>query len=178
MILLTMLAAGALVLASAACSGDDGKDDEPGDKASDTAGVLDPKEQKKRAAQQKPCTAEVSTTGAYDAEWDGKAVVRTGGKAEGDPGPKAVYTLTDKKNRVALYSPGSEFKGSVSLSVGEIAYSSDPADAGSFEIDKRGKQAHVEATLTSTDGETVDLVADFTCGKKGKKNKKTKQKQR
>jgi hypothetical protein len=167
--LLTILTVCCLFLAATACSGDDDKDKDAGEKASDTAG-LDPKEQKQRIAQTSGCTAEVSTTGAHEASWEGKAEVRTGGKAVDDPGPKAVYTLTDGKNRVALYSPGDEFKGAVQLSVGKTAYASDPADAESFDIDEKGKEAHVEATLTSIDGSTIDLAADFTCGKSKKKS--------
>ncbi len=161
------MAACSLVLATAACSGDDGDDgDNDGKKPGEAATSTDPKEQKKRAAKTTPCTAEVSTTGAYEAEWGGKAEVRTGGKAVDAPGPRAVYTLKDKKNAVSLYSPGAEFKGSVTLYVGDTAYSSDPAEAESFDIDQRGKRAHVETTLTGIGGDTVDLVADFTCGKK------------
>ena len=166
--LLTILAAGSLALAVAACGGDgdgDLDDNEPG--AAETSN--EPTEQPKRAAKTKPCTAEVSTTGAHEAEWGGKAEVRTGGKAADAPGPKAVYTLTDKKNEVSLYSPGNDFKGSVTLFVGKTAYSSDPADAASFDIDKRGEEAHVETTLTGVGGDTVDLVADFICGKRNKK---------
>jgi len=163
-----ILSACSLVLATAACSGDDDKD--KGDKEpADAATSTDPKERRKRIAKTTNCTAEVSTTGAYEAEWGGEAQVRTGGKTVDATGPKAVYTLADKKNRVSLYSPGPEFKGSVSLSVGDLAYSSDPADAESLDIDKRGKSASVDVTLTSIDGQTVDLVADFTCGKPKKK---------
>jgi hypothetical protein len=165
-----ILSACSLVLATAACSGDDEKDKGKGDKEpADAAASTDPNEQRKRIAKTTNCTAEVSTTGAYEAEWGGEAQVRTGGKAADATGPEAVYTLTDKKNRLSLYSPGPEFKGSVSLSVGNMAYSSDPADAESLDIDKRGKSANVDVTLTSIDGQTVDLVADFTCGKPNKK---------
>jgi hypothetical protein len=164
-----ILAACCLFLATAACSGDDDKDnDSGGEQASDTA-TPDSKETKKRIAETTPCTAEVSTTGAYDGPWNGEAEVRTGGKPVDDPGPKAVYSLTDKKNRLAIYSPGDEFKGSVTLSVGNTAYASDPADAASFDIDEKGKSASVDATLTSTNGDKIDLEADFTCGKTKKK---------
>ena len=161
-----------LVLATGACGGDDDKDKDEGTaKTADASAGVDPKEQRKRIAKTTDCTAEVSTTGAYEADWGGKAQVRTGGKSVDDPGPRAVYTLSHRKNRVSLYSPGPEFKGSVSLSVGDIAYSSDPQDAGSLDIDKRGKSADVDVTLTSIEGETIDLVADFTCGKSKKKKR-------
>jgi hypothetical protein len=164
-----VLAACCLFLATAACGGDDDNGDESsGEKASDTA-TPDPKEAKKRIAKTTACTADVSTTGAYEGEWAGEAEVRTGGHAADDTGPKAVYTLTDKKNRLAIYSPGAEFKGSVTLSTGDTAYASDPADAASFDIDEKGRFASVDATLTSTSGDKIDLVADFTCGKTKKK---------
>jgi hypothetical protein len=169
--LLVILTACCAVLATAACSGDDdGKDKESGDKPPASRTTEDAKETKVRAAKTTPCTAEVSTTGAYEAEWSGDAEVRTGGKPVDDTGPKAVYTLSDMKNRVTLYSPGSEFKGAIALSVGDTAYASDPADAESFDIDEKGKSASVDVTLTSTGGgETIDLVADFDCGKTKKR---------
>ena len=167
--LLLVLAACCLFLATAACSGDDDTDnDSGGEKASDTA-TPDPEDAKKRIAKTTPCLAEVRTSGAYEAEWDGEAEVRTGGKPADDPGPKAVYSLTDKKSRLSLYSPGAEFKGAITLSVGDTAYASDPADAESFDIDEKGRSASVDTTLTSTSGDKVDLVADFTCGKTKKK---------
>lgn len=167
-------AAVCLVGLTAGCSGDDDGDKDKSDKTSSEGPAIDPKEAKKRTAKTAKCTAEVSTTGAYEAEWDGKATVRTGGKSADDTGPKAVYTLVDGKNRVALYSPGSDFKGSVTLSVGKTAYASDPADARSLEIDPKGRSASVDVTLTSIQGETLELVADFTCeqGKNGKGGKK------
>ncbi len=81
------------------------------------------------------------------------------------PDPLAVYELTDKRNRVSLFSPGPEFKGSISLAAERISYSSDPADAESFDIDERGKHAEADATLTSISGDEIQLVAEFTCGK-------------
>ena len=159
-----------LVLPAAGCSDDDGKDGASKDESPSAA--VDAKEQKQRAAKTTKCQAEVSTSGAYEADWKGEAHVRTGGKAVDDTGPRAVYELTDKKNRVALYSPGPEFKGSISVSVKNVAYSSNPADAGSFDIDKRGTGASVDATLTSVSGDELQLVAEFICAKgKNKKNK-------
>jgi len=165
-----LLSAFCLVAATAGCSGDDGDGDGEG-KSNKTSGApsIDPKDQAKRTAKITKCEAEVSTTGAYEAQWSGKAEVRTGGKPADDTGPKAIYQLNDKKNSVALYSPGSEFKGSISLTVqgkqGKRAYSSDPADAATFDIDKRGKHAQVDAVLTSISGDEIQLVAEFTCGK-------------
>ncbi len=164
--LLTVLAAVSLILAAAACGGDEGEGEEkPGDSATSTH----PKEQQKRNLKTATCTAEASTSGSHEAEWGGKAKVHTGGKAADDPGPKAVYTLTHKKYRLSLYSPGADFKGNVSLSIGKTSYSSDPTDAESFDIDEKGKEAHVDVTLTSIEGKTLDLVADFVCGKRKEK---------
>jgi hypothetical protein len=165
-----ILSAFGLIAATAGCSGDDGGDDT--DKAKDDPSSsisIDPKEQRERTAKTTECTAEVRTTGTYAAEWNGaEAQVRTGGKAVDASGPDAVYTLTDKRNRVALYSAGPEFKGSISLNADGLSYSSDPADAESFDIDKRGKHASVDTTLTAIDGEELGLVAEFTCGKSKK----------
>ena len=156
-----------LVLPLAACSGDDGKDEDKDRAGDEPTSVIptDPEEARRQVAKTAKCDAEVTTTGAYDAEWQGEAVVRTGGKSVDDTGPNAVYQLEDEENRVALYSPGPEFKGSISLSADGMSYSSDPADAESFDIDKRGKHAKVDTTLTSISGKELTLVAEFTCGK-------------
>jgi hypothetical protein len=159
-----------LFLPLAACSDDDGGKDK--DKAGDEpTSVLptDPQELRKRIPKTVKCDAEVTTSGAYDHEWSGDAQVRTGGKSEDDTGPNAVYELKEDGNRVALYSPGPEFKGSISLSAEGLAFSSDPADAESFDIDKRGKHAQVDTTLTSISGQELQLVAEFTCGKQKSK---------
>ena len=158
-----LLAALALVLPTVGCSGDDDKD-KSGDEPTPLA-TNDPKTERQLEAKTTKCDAEVSTSGAYEADWEGDAQVRTGGKAVEDTGPNAVYQLTDKRNRVALYSPGPAFKGSISLSVDNVSYSSDPADAESFDIDKHGKSASVDTTLTSIGGDELGLVAEFTCGK-------------
>jgi hypothetical protein len=161
-----LLALCGLVVPAAACS-DDGTDERSTDGSSV---AMDPQEQKQLIPRTDKCEAEVSTTGAYEAEWSGQAQVRTGGKAPDDAGPQAVYQLTDKQNRVALFSPGPDFKGSISLTVKDVAYSSDPGDAESFHIDERGAGASVDATLTSVSGAELHLVAEFTCGGgKGKK---------
>ena len=155
-----------LILAAAGCSDDDaGNDDEKVSAPTSGAPSSEAPVGARKPAKIADCTAEVSTSGAFEGDWTGEAQVRTGGKPADDPGPTAVYTLTDQQNRVALYSPGAEFKGSVSLSVDGVAYSSDPADAESLEFEKQGKGASADVTLTSTGGDTIDLVADFTCGK-------------
>jgi len=167
---LLILSAFSLVAVTASCGGDDDGDDKDTAKGDPTSSVsVDPKDQRQRVAKTAECTAEVRTTGTYEAEWNGEdAQVRTGRKAVDDTGPEAVYTLNDKRNRVALYSPGPEFKGSISLNANGLSYSSDPADAESFDIDKRGTHASVNTTLTAIDGEELGLVAEFTCGKSEK----------
>jgi hypothetical protein len=160
-----LLSAFCLVAATTGCSDDDKGDGNDDAKESPGVPSLDPKAQKKKIAKIVKCTAQVSTTGAYEADWSGDATVRTGGREIGAAGPLAVYTLTDKKNRVALYSPGPEFNGSISLTVARESYSSDPADAESFDIDERGKRAKVDAALTSISGDEIQLAAEFTCGK-------------
>jgi len=160
-----MVPAVCLLLAATGCSDDDGgKDDEKGSEPTSEAPSSEDPAEARTPAKIADCTAEVSTRGAFEADWEGEAQVRTGGKPANAPGPNAVYTLTDKKNQVALYSPGSEYKGSVSLSADGVAYASDPADAESLDIDEHGKGASVDVTLTSTGGDKVDLVGDFTCG--------------
>lgn len=157
-----------LVLPVAACSDDDGDKKNKADDEPTSIIPTDPKEARHRVAKTAKCEASVSTTGAYDAEWGGDASVRTGGKSVDDTGPNAVYTLNDEGNRLALYSPGPEFKGSISLSADGLSFSSDPADAESFDIDKRGKHAQVDTTLTSISGQELQLEAEFTCGKQKK----------
>src|SRR5687768_17277639 len=128
--LLMMVPAVCLVLATAGCGDDDGgTDDEKVGEQTSGAPSSEAPEEEHKPAQIADCTAEARTTGAYEAEWKGEARVRTGGKPAHDPGPSAVYTLTDQRNRLAVYSPGAEFKGSVTLSADGVAFSSDPADA-------------------------------------------------
>ena len=159
-----ILSACCLLAVTTGCSDDNDSDQGRDDPSSTTS--VDPNKERKRPAKTTPCTAAVRTTGAYEAEWNAdEGQVRTGGKAPGDTGPDAVYTLTDKNNQVELYSPGPEFKGSISMHADGRSYSSDPADAESFDIDKRGKHASVDTTLTAIDGEELGLVAEFTCGK-------------
>jgi hypothetical protein len=164
--LLMMVPAVCLVLATVGC-GDDGggTDEEKADEQTSGAPTSEAPEEVRMPAKVADCTAEASTTGAYEAEWQGEAKVRTGGKPANDPGPSAVYTLADQRHRLAVYSPGAEFKGSVTLSADGVAYSSDPADAESLDIDEHGKSASVDVTLTSTGGDTIDVVAEFTCDK-------------
>lgn len=154
-----------LALVTAGCSGDDDKDKKKASNEPSSVITGDPKDEKQLVAKTAKCTAEVSTSGEYEAEWGGDAQVRTGGKSADDTGPNAIYTLNDKRNRLALYSPGPEFKGSISMSVGNTSYSSDPADAESLDIDKRGKHASVDTTVTSIGGDEIQVVAEFTCGK-------------
>lgn len=161
-----MVPAVCLILAATGCSDDDGgKDDEKGSEPTSGAPSSEDPAEARTPAKIADCTAEVSTSGAFEADWEGEAQVRTGGKPANDPGPNAVYTLTDQKNRVALYSPGAEYKGSVSLSADGVAYASDPADAESLEFEKQGKGVSADVTLTSTGGDKIDLEADFSCGK-------------
>ena len=158
-----------LVLLTTGCSADDGDTlDDGDDKASPTRAV--DREGDKTAPRIEQCDAEVSTTGAYEAEWTGAATVRIGGRSPEQSGPAAVYTLEDGKNRVGLYSPGVDFKGSVALLVGEDSYSSDPADAGSLDIDERGRTAEVDVEVTTVGGDKIQLDAEFTCGEARKKD--------
>jgi hypothetical protein len=167
---LLLLSACCLVLVTVGCSGDDGEGKDAEDKKSGSTEASDPEDGQEKAAKIEDCDAEVTTKGAFDDEWGGEATVRTGGRRADAPGPEAVFTLSDKQHRVALYSPGPEFKGSVSLSVGQVSYSSDPADAESLDIDERGMHAEAKVTLMSTGGETIDLDAEFTCGTSRKKD--------
>ena len=108
----------------------------------------------------------MSTTGAYEAEWDGDASVTVGATTNDGTGPAAVFTLNDDRNRLALYSPGLAFKGSISMTADGHSYSSDPADAGAFDIDPKGKHAEVHAALTSISGDEIHVAAEFSCGKR------------
>jgi hypothetical protein len=171
--LLLLFSALCLVVATTGCSGDDDKDQDPDKGGKDTSvdgsATPDPDDELRTKPKTTTCDAEVSTTGTYEATWNGDASVRTGGKAIDESGPDAIYTLTDDRNQVALYSPGPDFKGSISMAADGASYSSDPADAESFDIDKRGKHAQVDTSLTSISGEELHLVAEFTCGKRKSK---------
>ncbi len=166
--LLLFLCALCLLLATAGCSDDDGKDKSEDEQETSTGGPTtpDPDDQLKTKPKTTECDVEVSTTGAYEAEWNGDASVTTGGKTVDDTGPAAVYTLNDDRNSLSLYSPGLAFKGSISMTADGHSYSSDPADAESFDIDPKGSHAEVHAALTSISGDEIHVVAQFTCGKK------------
>lgn len=162
---LVAVATGCLVGATlSACGDDDADASRSADPATEGA-TIEPGKAVERTPRVRKCSAEVTTTGAYEAEWQGRAKVRTGGGSADDTGPDAVYEMVDEENRVALYSPGEEFKGSVTLSVGETAYASDPADAKYLDIDPRGRSASVDVTLISIEGDSLDLVAEFTCAR-------------
>ena len=165
-----LLSALCLVLATAGCSGDDDKDGDQDatDTATEGEPTLEPKGKEEVVVTTADCTAEVSTTGAFEAGWGGDATVRTVGDSAGYTGPDSVYVLNDKRNRVALYSAGPEFKGSISVTADLLTYSSDPADAESFDIDRDGQHVDVDATLISISGDELQLVAKFTCGKSEK----------
>ena len=164
---LILLFAFCLVLATASCGGNednDGDTDATGE-ATQGESTLDPKDEKEPAVATAKCTAKVSTAGALEAEWGGDATVKTVEESGGFTGPHAVYVLNDERNRVALYSAGPEFKGTISVTADGLSYSSDPADAESFDIDTDGRYADVDATLISISGDELQLVAKFTCGK-------------
>jgi hypothetical protein len=167
--LLMMVPAVCLVLATLGCGDDDGgTDEEKADEQTSGAPTSEAPQEVRTPAKVAECTAVASTTGAHEAEWQGQAKVRTGGRLADDPGPSAVYTSTHQSNRLAVYSPGTEFKGSVTLLAEGVAYSSDPADAASLDIDEHGEGASVDVSLTSTGGDTIDVVAEFTCDKEKK----------
>jgi hypothetical protein len=163
---LILLFAFCLVLATAGCGGneDNDGDTDATDKATEGESTLDPKDEKEPVFTTAKCTAQVKTAGALEAEWGGDATVRTVEESVGSAGPDAVYVLNDERTRVALYSAGPEFKGSISVIADGLTYSSDPADAESFDIDPHGRYADVAATLISTSGDKLKLVAEFTCG--------------
>lgn len=157
----------AVVVGVSAC-GDEG-DRTEADDASPAVGESEPKEHREKVARTHRCRAEVSTTGAFVHDWSGEALVRTGGHPVGSSGPAAVYTLTDQlKNRVVLYSPGKDFMGGIAVYADGVAYAGDSASAATYDIDKRGKRALVDATVESSSGDELGVLAEFACGKQKK----------
>jgi hypothetical protein len=169
---LTRTAAALSVLVSlsllAGCSGDDGKSDEPG-KADTTSRASDSESPDASSSPSgkdeepgdvvKKCQATVSISGAFTAEWSGKAEVRI---SQGD-GPRAVYRSLHGKQRVTAYSDGKDFTGSVNVLDRDVTYATPPGDETGLDIGVKGKSAEVDADAFDVQQNQVHVTASFDC---------------
>jgi hypothetical protein len=169
---LTRTAAALSVLVSltflAGCSGDGDKSDDAGkgDKSSSASGSGSPDgsaspggEDDVPADVVKKCQATVSVTGAFTADWSGKAEVRI---SAGD-GPKAVYRSVNGKQRVTAYSDGKDFTGSVNVLDDDVTYATPPGDDTGLDIGVKGKSAEIDADALDVEENQVHVTASFDC---------------
>lgn len=114
---------------------------------------------------QRNCTVEVTATGAAEASWKGKG--ESVQPANGNPA--AYYLFEDKSGSVQVFAGGGDIATSAVVTVDGATYTTPPEDPAGIEASEDGTAARVEATAAGMDGDEVDLVADFTCGKGSKK---------
>lgn len=121
---------------------------------------------------QRNCDVKVEVTGAADAKWK-----MTGESVQPANGSPAAYYTAEKDDRlVQVFSSGGDIEtSSAVVSIDGVTYTTDPADSAGVEASEEGTSAEVDAQADSTDGGSVDLVAEFTCGG-GEKQKKDKKK--
>lgn len=167
----------ALTLGLQACSGDEDGADAPAASESsatstterDEDGVLDDGSGDK----QRNCDVKVEVTGAADATWKMK-----GESVQPATGSPAAYYTAEKDDRmVQVFSAGGDIEtSSAVLSIDGVTYATNPTDSAGVEASEEGTSAEVDAQADSTDGGSVDLVAEFTCGSAEKSKKKDKKK--
>jgi len=152
-----------LALGLQACSEDseerptDAESSASGTTERDEDGVLDDGSGDK----QRNCDVKVEVTGAADATWKmkGESVQPASGS------PAAYYTAEQKDRLVQVFAAGGEIEtASAVVSIDGVTYTTDPSDPAGVEASEEGTAAAVDAQADSTDGGSVDLVAEFTCG--------------
>lgn len=169
----------ALAIALQACSGDTDDADSPA--ATETSatstterdddGVLDDGSGDK----QRKCKVKVEVTGDADVTWK-----MTGESVQPASGSPAAYYTAEKDDRMLqVFAAGGDIEtSSAVVSIDGVTYTTNPTDPAGVEASAEGTSAQVDAQAASTEGGSVDLVAEFTCGgsdesqKKDKKNKK------
>lgn len=151
----------------AACSGDDDADQQPASTASasssgstttrDDDGVLDDGSGDK----QRKCKVTVQVTGAATASWKGAA--ESVQPASGSPA--AFYLEDDDAGSLQVFAEGGGVPTSAVVTVDKTAYTTDPEDPSGVDASADGTRAVVDAEAADAAGNTVQLVAKFTCGK-------------
>lgn len=157
---LVVLPALLLALALTACGGDGGGDNGDGNGGGngDTVDGGD-----LPALQGEDCDAEVTLTGAVEAEWSGNGTVST--TESGGVAPPASYQTSNDGMVLTLLSTGNGFDTpSVLLMVSDTeSYAVTPGE-GTVEIADDGSGATIDAPATmigTTD--SVDVTASFDC---------------
>ncbi|GAA4699868.1 hypothetical protein [Nocardioides nanhaiensis] len=169
---LSATAALCLALSLAACSGDDDESDSPSEDGSSSAtGGFDEAAEEAPGAPERRCTATVELTGAVESSWSGKALARLRADTDTGSGPDAVYTTTNKREQLSVYSAGEEFENAVTYTRGNQTFSADPALLADAAIETNGKSATVDVALNNVQGDEANVVAEITCGNGGGKKK-------
>lgn len=161
----------ALAVGLQACSGDTDEAPEAAESSAtstterDDDGVLDDGSGDK----QRNCKVQVEVTGAVDATWK-----MTGESVQPANGSPAAYYTAEKDDRmVQVFAAGGDIDtSSAVVSVDGVTYTTNPTDSAGVEASEEGTSAQVEAQADSTDGGSVDLVAEFTCGGTDESKKK------
>ena len=161
-----VLSAFCLALVTAGCSGDDDKDKKKASNEPSSVITGDPKDEKQLVAKTAKCTAEVSTSGEYEAEWGGDAQVRTGGKSADDTGPNAIYTLNDKQEPARPLQPRARVQGQ-HLHVGRQHVVLQRPGRRRVTRHRQARQARLGRRHRSPPSAATRSrsVAEFTCGK-------------
>lgn len=158
---LAALATTALVLSG--CSGDDESSADPEATSSASAGydeetgVTDDGSGDK----QRECKVKVDVTGGAKASFKGK-----GESVQPASGQPAAYYLYDgKKGSIQVFAGSGDIPTSAVVTVDGVAYTTPPDDSEGVEASEDGTSVDVDAVANPTEGDSIDVVAEFTCGK-------------
>lgn len=175
-VLASSVAIAALVLSG--CSGDD--ENEPTAQPSSSTGSMERDEDGVRddgsGDKQRRCDVDVEVTGSVDAAWKAKGQ----SVQPANQSPAAYYTAEKGQRLVQVFASGGDIDASSAvISIDGTTYTTDPQDPAGVEASEAGTSAYVDAQAVSTDGGSLDVVAEFTCGQIGdeKTEKKKSQKQ-
>jgi hypothetical protein len=131
----------------------------------DDEGVLDDGSGDK----QRNCEVSVEVTGSSDGSWAGKG--QSVQPASGSP--SAYYTAEDGKSVVQVFAAGGEIEeSSAVVTLDGTSFTTDPAGDAGVRAGEDGLTAEVDAVATSSGGDEVDVVAEFTCGDAKQKERK------
>ena len=150
-----------------ACSGDDDGQEPSANPPSSAAassvserdddGVLDDGSGDK----QRKCKVTVDVLGAAEASWKGAA--ESVQPANGSPA--AFYLEDDDAGSLQVFAEGGGIGTSAVVTVDKVTYTTDPQDPTGVAAASDGTGAAVDAEATDADGDTVELQAEFICGK-------------
>ncbi len=156
------------LLIVAGCS-EDSTSEEPGDAAASDSGSLQRDEDGVKddgsGDRQRNCQVKVTTSGAASVTWKGKG--ESVQPANGSPA--AFYLFEDESGSVQVFASGGSIQTSAVITVDGATYTRPPEDPAGITASEDGTAATVDATAAGMDGDEVELIADFACGKGSKK---------